>query len=64
MADSSSVAVDGTARTQFCTPGSKPSYRVSVYILKITSHPFILGSNYMKDSDIVLDFSKACHSVV
>ena len=64
MADSGSVGVDGTAQIQFCTAGSKASYKVPVYILKNTSHPFILGINYMKENGIVLDFSKACHSVV
>ena len=30
--------------------------QVDVYILKNTAHPFILGSNYMKDCGVVLDF--------
>ena len=58
MTDSSSVAVDGTARIHFCTAGSKTFYTVPVYILKNTSHPFILDSNYMKDSGIVLDSAR------
>ena len=64
MADNGSVAADGTVRIQFCTAGSKASYKVPVYILKNTSHPFIQGINYMRESGIVLDFSKACHSAV
>ena len=39
-------------------------HTVPVYILSNTSHPFILGIQYMKESGFVLDFSKACHSAV
>ena len=64
MADNYSVGVEGTARVQFCTAGSQVLHTVPVYILSNTSHPFILGIQYMKESGIVLDFSKACHSAV
>ena len=66
MADNFSVSVEGTARIQFCTADSQGFYTVPVYIyiLRNTSHPVILGIEYMKESGIILDFSKACHSAV
>lgn len=64
MVNDVSVSFDGTARVQFCTAGSKASYTVPVYILKNSSHPFILSITYMRNSGIVLGFSKACLSAV
>ena len=57
MADNGSVAIDGTARIQLCTP-SRRRHIVPVYIFKDTSHPLILGAEYMKSNNIILDFSK------
>ena len=57
MADNASIAVDGTASIQLCTP-SKKSHIVPVYIFRDTSHPLILGAEYMRPNNVVLDFSK------
>ena len=44
-ADNASIAVEGTASIQLCTP-SKKNHIVPVYIFRDTSHHFILGAEY------------------
>ena len=57
MADNGSVAIDGTASIQICTP-KKKSHIVPVYIFRDTSHPLILGAEYMRSNNVILDFNK------
>ena len=57
MADNATVAIDCTASIQLCTP-SKKSHIVPVYILTDTSYPVILGAEYMRSNNVILDFSK------
>ena len=57
MADNGSVAIDGTASIQICTP-KKKNHIVPVYIFRDTSHPLILGAEYMRSNNVILDFSK------
>lgn len=65
IADGHSVGVWGTARVKiYQSPSSKPTF-IMVHILHNTTHPLILGTDYLKSNKIVLDFStKSCFSHV
>ena len=64
LANNQSVSVIGTATVKFRPVSSNKSHDIFVYIFKDTSHPFILGIDYMQQSGIVLDFGKACNTAV
>ncbi|XP_060078765.1 uncharacterized protein LOC132558240 [Ylistrum balloti] len=54
LADSSKIPVLGTAYIKAKTPYG--SCTLNVYVLHHTSHPLILGSNFMTNNSMVLDF--------
>ncbi|XP_060084529.1 uncharacterized protein LOC132563795, partial [Ylistrum balloti] len=54
LADSHTIPVQGTANIKAKTPYG--SCTLSVYILQHTSHPLILGSAFMTNHSVVLDF--------
>ena len=65
LANNSSVTVCGTAEVKISQINSSKSNNVTVHILKEASHPVILGTEYLKTNNIVLDFSKStCFSNV
>jgi hypothetical protein len=49
------VEVFGLAKILVEVPQGKRE--IDVYILHFTSHPLILGTGFLKDNSIVLDFS-------
>ena len=64
LANNTTVTVYGTAVVKVSQVNSKSS-SVTVYILKDASHPIILGTEYLKTNNIVLDFNKStCFSQV
>ena len=54
LANNQTVQIEGTAHVKMSCQGEKHS--VLVYILKQTSHPFILGTSYLIENKILLDF--------
>ena len=55
LANGKLIAIKGTAFIQIRT--NRRVHRIKVYILSSTSHPLILGMEYLKSSNIKLDFS-------
>ncbi|CAC5402262.1 unnamed protein product [Mytilus coruscus] len=51
------VQVKGTATVKMYYKGDK--HCLQVYILEQTSHPFILGTSYLKDNKITIDFGES-----
>ena len=65
LANNSTVTVCGTAVVKISQHNSSKCNSVTVHILKEASHPFILGTEYLRTNNIVLDFSKStCFSQV
>lgn len=54
LADGRTISVKGTAIIKIAT---NRVHRIKVYILSSTSHPLILGMEYLQSSNIKLDFS-------
>ena len=59
LANDQKIDILGTATVEFAVRNSRDS--IFVYILESTSNPLILGTQYLKENNIVLDFS--CLSV-
>ena len=55
LANNQTIKIHGTASVKISVPQGK--HWIPVYILEQTSHPLILGTNYMLSKNIVLDFS-------
>ncbi|CAG2209064.1 unnamed protein product [Mytilus edulis] len=55
LANNQTVQIYGTAKVKITVPQGK--HWIHVYILVQTSHPLILGTNYLYSKNIVLDFS-------
>jgi len=55
LANNQTITIHGTASVKISVPQGK--HWIPVYILEQTSHPLILGTNYMLSKNIVLDFS-------
>ncbi|XP_033727599.1 uncharacterized protein LOC117316931 [Pecten maximus] len=55
VADAQSVKVIGIAQVKGHTPHGYHTFKV--YIFQNTSHPFIIGTDYMSEKGIVLDFT-------
>ena len=55
LANNSTVEVFGLAKILVQVPQGKRE--IDVYILPFTSHPLILGTGFLRDNNIVLDFS-------
>ena len=65
LANNSTVTVCGTAVVKISQINSSKSNSVTVHILKEASHPVILGTEYLRTNNIVLDFNKStCFSQV
>ena len=58
MANDQNVSIYGTASIKVQNHVSGQSNSVFVYIIEQASHPCILGTEYMKQNNIVLDFRK------
>ena len=56
LANNQSIEIIGTTRVKINVPNGK--HWIQVYILTQTSHPLILGTNYLLTNNIVLNFSK------
>ncbi|CAG2192419.1 unnamed protein product [Mytilus edulis] len=56
LANSQKIEVVGTAYVQMNI--SRANHRVFTYILKMSSHPIILGTNYLIANKMVIDFSE------
>ena len=54
LANNQTVQIEGTAFVKMLCQGEK--HKALVYILKQTSHPFILGTSYLIENKISLDF--------
>ena len=54
LANNQTVQIEGTAYVTMLSQGEK--HKILVYILKQTSHPFILGTSYLIQNKISLDF--------
>ena len=54
MANDQTVQIKGTATVRMSYKGDK--HYILVYILNQTSHPFILGTSYLIDNKITIDF--------
>ncbi|CAC5380148.1 unnamed protein product [Mytilus coruscus] len=57
LANDQNVQVKGTATVKMYYKGDK--HCLQVYILEQTSHPFILGTSYLKDNKITIDFGES-----
>lgn len=55
LANNQLIRIEGVASLQIQVP--QGTHIVEVYILRNTSHPLILGTNYLRENNIVLDFS-------
>lgn len=55
MANNSTVDIIGIAEIRVEVPQGERT--IEVYILPMTSHPLILGTEYLKSQNVVLDFS-------
>lgn len=60
LANNQSVAIYGTARIRVRKSLHDNGHFILVYILIDSSHPLILGTEYMKQHEILLDFSRCC----
>lgn len=58
LANNQQIAIEGTAIVKIKIPHSSQKQSILVYILKQTSHPFILGIDYLRSHGIIIDFSK------
>ena len=56
LANNEKVAIVGTAVVKMNISGV--NHNVFTYILKLSSHPIILGTNYLMENKMVLDFSQ------
>ena len=54
LANDQTVQVEGTAHVKMFSQGEK--HTILIYILKQTSHPFILGTSYLIQNKISLNF--------
>ena len=59
MANNSTSTVCGTAGVKISQINSSKSNSVTVHILKEASHPVILGTEYLRTNNIVLDYNKS-----
>ncbi|CAG2215851.1 unnamed protein product [Mytilus edulis] len=57
LANDQNVQVKGTATVKMYYKGDK--HCLQVYILEQMSHPFILGTSYLKDNKITIDFGES-----
>ena len=58
LANGKSVDIVGTAKVQVQASCFHSKSIISVYVLNNTSHPFILGTDYLISEGLVLDFNK------
>ena len=58
LANNHKVEVVGTAMIKMNISGT--NQRIFTYILKLSLHPIILGTNYLIENKLVLDFSELC----
>ena len=61
MANDQTVQVEGTAHVKMFSQGEK--HTIFVYILKQTLHPFILGTSYLIQNKISLNFGNMVANV-
>lgn len=61
VADNKNVTVLGVTQVKGQTPHG--THWFTVYIFECTSHPFIIGTDYMTEKSIVLDFI-ACNNLL
>ena len=61
LADNTKVKVVGVAT--ILLTGSSGQHNIDVYILPNTSHPLILGTEYLHSNNIVLDFSNFSYNI-
>ncbi|CAC5358750.1 unnamed protein product [Mytilus coruscus] len=59
LANNDTIKVTGTAKIKLYIE-TREEIDIDVYILPVTSHPFILGTDYLMKNDVVLD-SRKCH---
>ncbi|CAG2248537.1 Retrovirus-related Pol polyprotein from transposon 17.6,Retrovirus-related Pol polyprotein from transposon 297 [Mytilus edulis] len=57
LANNDTIKVTGTAKIKLYIE-TRGEIDIDVYILPVTSHPFILGTDYLMKNNVVLDFSK------
>ncbi|VDI74561.1 Hypothetical predicted protein [Mytilus galloprovincialis] len=57
LANNDTIKVTGTAKIKMYIE-TRGEIDIDVYILPVTSHPFILGTDYLMKNNVVLDFSK------
>lgn len=61
LANGDFVQIDGTALVRISNSSTEKGQFVMVYIISNATHPLILGTQYMKANNIVLDFNKCSH---